>query len=314
MDPPGILAAMSPSLSVSRVPFDPVADVDAVVAFCLAHPVHPYPEPLLRRLLLSLVSGPEGVTLLHVDGALALVATTADAATNDADCAVLDICGLRPELAPLHPALLDAAAGHAEAFVRAGARRGLDIPVPPGLPQLAPVAQSRGYRRAFVCHVMHTPAMPAPPEVAPPGPAWRWIPVDAAHVDAYHAVVLVTMSPVPGSHVPNLADFRASRLGAAVPDHLLLDGDRIAGFACVLMRADAVGFVQMLGRHPDYRGRGLGPCLLTHAMQRLAGLGAPTFSLEVAATNDAALDLYRRHGFRPTAEEPCYRRFWRDVR
>ena len=62
---------------------------------------------------------------------------------------------------------------------------------------------------------------------------------------------------------------------------------------------DRTGFgaIQNLGVTPEFRGRGLGSCLLLQALEgfRRAGLGRAF--LEVTAQNDGAIRLYRRLGF-----------------
>jgi ribosomal protein S18 acetylase RimI-like enzyme len=61
---------------------------------------------------------------------------------------------------------------------------------------------------------------------------------------------------------------------------------------------NGMGAIQNLGVAPLYRGRGLGSALLLQALLgfRRAGLGRAF--LEVTAQNEAAIRLYRRHGFR----------------
>ena len=59
-----------------------------------------------------------------------------------------------------------------------------------------------------------------------------------------------------------------------------------------------MGSVQNLGVTPEHRGRGLGTCLLCHALAgfRLAALRS--VFLEVTARNSSAVRLYRNLGFR----------------
>ena len=65
-----------------------------------------------------------------------------------------------------------------------------------------------------------------------------------------------------------------------------------------------VGYVNMIGVLPTWRGRGLGRELLRWSVAYLRGRGAGLIELSVEAANDRATELYRRHGFEPTIEWP----------
>ena len=49
--------------------------------------------------------------------------------------------------------------------------------------------------------------------------------------------------------------------------------------------------------HPGHRRRGLGRALLAHVLAALADAGAPNATLEVRASNSAAIGLYEAGGF-----------------
>jgi ribosomal-protein-alanine N-acetyltransferase len=67
-----------------------------------------------------------------------------------------------------------------------------------------------------------------------------------------------------------------------------------------------IGHVKDLAVHPDARGQGLGRTLLHRALETLSRAGAALVKLEVRATNDVALDLYRSEGFEPLRRIPRY--------
>jgi ribosomal-protein-alanine N-acetyltransferase len=67
-----------------------------------------------------------------------------------------------------------------------------------------------------------------------------------------------------------------------------------------------IGHVKDLAIHPDARRAGLGRELLHRALAILATQGAALVKLEVRATNDAALALYRSEGFEPLRRVPRY--------
>ncbi len=50
---------------------------------------------------------------------------------------------------------------------------------------------------------------------------------------------------------------------------------------------------------PSARGKGVGSKLLSALLQRARGDGYPTISLSVDRHNGGAIELYKRHGFRP---------------
>lgn len=53
---------------------------------------------------------------------------------------------------------------------------------------------------------------------------------------------------------------------------------------------------------PEWRRRGLGTALIQHVLAEGRRLGAPKATLEVRRSNDAAIRLYERAGFRRTGE------------
>jgi GNAT superfamily N-acetyltransferase len=65
-----------------------------------------------------------------------------------------------------------------------------------------------------------------------------------------------------------------------------------------LLTGHRFGTIQNIGLAPAYRGRGLGSALLAAALGGFRRSGATRAALEVTATNEAALALYRKFGFR----------------
>ena len=65
----------------------------------------------------------------------------------------------------------------------------------------------------------------------------------------------------------------------------------------------AMGWVEMLGVRAPWRRRGLGECLLSTALHRLAERGLPRAGLGVDAENvTGALRLYQRVGMEITSQ------------
>ncbi|HEX9681017.1 MAG TPA: GNAT family N-acetyltransferase, partial [Anaerolineales bacterium] len=59
---------------------------------------------------------------------------------------------------------------------------------------------------------------------------------------------------------------------------------------------------------PAYRRKGIGERLLRAALECAADQGAELATLEVRASNDAALELYRKHAFEVVGRRPRYYR------
>jgi ribosomal-protein-alanine N-acetyltransferase len=78
---------------------------------------------------------------------------------------------------------------------------------------------------------------------------------------------------------------------------LRLDGCLVAGYVATWIVLDEV-HINNLAVRPEYRGRGYGSALLTHALAEGEREGAGRATLEVRRSNDAARRLYERFGFR----------------
>ena len=68
--------------------------------------------------------------------------------------------------------------------------------------------------------------------------------------------------------------------------------------------ADGDFYLLSLAVDADHRGRGLGSTLIEAMEGRAREAGATRFSLDVAAKNDGAQKVYRRHGFETYARWP----------
>ncbi len=81
---------------------------------------------------------------------------------------------------------------------------------------------------------------------------------------------------------------------------LLVGPDGPCGTIQALRERGVYGAIQNVGVLPAYRGRGLGSALLLHSLQGMYASGLGRALLEVTATNDPAVRLYARMGFRRT--------------
>jgi [ribosomal protein S18]-alanine N-acetyltransferase len=67
--------------------------------------------------------------------------------------------------------------------------------------------------------------------------------------------------------------------------------------------------IATIATHPDFRRKGIGKRLLSHALQHLMDEGARSSFLEVRESNLAAQDMYRKFGYEETGRR---RRYYKD--
>lgn len=292
--------------ALRRRPVPPGPIDDALIRFAEAHPVPTVPfEP--RWGLSTLVLGPGSIIdAVDAEGRRVAVAAVVDATTNGRNAAILVPLCLLPgcDEAALATLLLD----EAEAITAAGPRRSLEVGTEDVFAGRADELLARGYREAYRMHVMRRPLDAAPPPVPPLPEGLRWSAPTEATMRSQHEAVRRAMTPVPGASVPDFESFAARARAMAEHHGLILRGDAVAGFLRVQPPREpgGEGDVALIGRHPDHRGGGLGDILVAESLRRLHAAGAGIAVLEVAAVNDAALALYRRHGFAVTETIPVY--------
>lgn len=80
---------------------------------------------------------------------------------------------------------------------------------------------------------------------------------------------------------------------------------KIAGFIGFWMLVDEA-HISTVAVHPDLRGQGIGGVLLEDAIRQAIGLQASLVTLEVRASNQAAIQLYRKHGFEAVGRRVRY--------
>ncbi|MGI5977468.1 MAG: GNAT family N-acetyltransferase [Candidatus Limivicinus sp.] len=112
-----------------------------------------------------------------------------------------------------------------------------------------------------------------------------------------------------------LAGFSPSLYLACAEEHSRFSGDAVLRFYCGdepagLLDMDMErgasegwGWVSLLYMNEEYRGRGCGIQALARAYKAYGNLGRSAVRLHVAAGNTAAVDFYRRNGFRHISSE-----------
>lgn len=86
------------------------------------------------------------------------------------------------------------------------------------------------------------------------------------------------------------------------------DGRPVGFLLARRWRRERVGFVDLLGVHPDHRAGGLGSALLRTAYARFAAAGLREAQLGVASDNPKALRLYERLGMTARFRYDTYER------
>jgi [ribosomal protein S18]-alanine N-acetyltransferase len=80
---------------------------------------------------------------------------------------------------------------------------------------------------------------------------------------------------------------------------------RIVGMIVVWLIIDEA-HVATLATHPDFRRRGIGTKLLSHALRHMIDEGARSSFLEVRESNSSAQEMYRKFGYEASGRRPRY--------
>ncbi|WP_435196146.1 ribosomal protein S18-alanine N-acetyltransferase [Natronomonas sp. EA1] len=98
--------------------------------------------------------------------------------------------------------------------------------------------------------------------------------------------------------------FLVAERDAPAPDENPLAGYVVAD--TVPNHGQPLGHIKDLAVHPAYRGQGIGKELLSQALFVLATANASSVKLEVRASNEPAISLYRSFDFQPRRRIPRY--------
>ncbi|AEH25016.1 ribosomal protein S18-alanine N-acetyltransferase [Pyrococcus yayanosii] len=86
----------------------------------------------------------------------------------------------------------------------------------------------------------------------------------------------------------------------ANPDTFLVAeyNGKVIGYVMGYLRPDMEGHIMSIAVDPEYRGNGIGKALMIAVIERLLKKGARWIGLEVRVSNERAIRLYERLGFR----------------
>lgn len=82
-------------------------------------------------------------------------------------------------------------------------------------------------------------------------------------------------------------------------------GDRLVGYAGLWCVGDE-GHITNVAVHPDFRRRGIGQALISVLLSHTITNGIRSHTLEVRASNNAAISLYTKFGFEPAGRRKNY--------
>lgn len=82
-------------------------------------------------------------------------------------------------------------------------------------------------------------------------------------------------------------------------------GDRLVGYAGLWCVGDE-GYITNVAVHPDFRRRGIGQTLISVLLSHTITNGIRSHTLEVRASNNAAISLYTKFGFEPAGRRKNY--------
>lgn len=258
------------------------------------------------HVLADIIAGPEAVRDLWRDGQRVGVAVCIDTCQTAGNAAELSVFCSDDEVVA---ALL----AWGEARAATAGRDQIDVPDWPGTALPQAVLEDRGYRVGHVMYDMKrsTDAAPAPAPRSPLPEGWRWTRCGPDTIRAYHETARRAFAGVPSAFVSTFEVFRDRTAALELPPALLVSTDDdtpVAAWVRIERKASGAGALASLGRHPRYRGLGLGAHLVSRGLHRLAELGIVDIGLEVAATNATGIALYESYGFRTTGEMTVYSR------
>jgi ribosomal protein S18 acetylase RimI-like enzyme len=289
---------------IYRNPFHSDAG-ESVIAFALANPLMPFHPPRqLRRFIGHLISDRRLVIDVHDEQGRVACAVLLDNLRNRNNSAGLVIMGFdrRAPAAAAYDLLLREAKAELPTD-----KAGIEIDFCDDSPVDLDFLQDRGFRPLYATFEMLKQNGGHLPAALPEGYGWRDLTL--AELPEYYRVLTTAFADNLEMNFTSLDEMGANLPTRRIPGTLLLHRDQIIGFHNVFVDAEdgAFGEISSIGLLPAYRGRGLGRLLLGKAVEELSNRNVRDFKLMVAATNETALGLYTRSGFKVCRRDWCLR-------
>ena len=100
------------------------------------------------------------------------------------------------------------------------------------------------------------------------------------------------------------------QLESQLPDErhcflVALEGERVLGYIGMMHVLDE-GYISNVAVAPEARRRGIGSQLIRALLERAETMQLSFVTLEVRVGNQAAIELYEKHGFRPVGRRKNY--------
>jgi len=258
-------------------------------------------------MLTSLLRAPEAVIDLWKGTERQLVGVIIDSCEGVRGNA--DLCLLGGGFQGLTREEFGALLERAEAITQSGPKSSLEISLSPGHEEQSAWLLEAGYQLAYSMYRMERPGglpLQAPRAALPVDYSWEAL--SPARLLDYYQVLKLAFAKVPGAQLPPLEEMSAHALKSGPQElQLLIDGRQVRGFARVKSAGDEAE-VYSIGRDPSCVGMGLGDHILLKALQMLQAKKPTRISLGVAASNEGALSLYRRHDFKLVQAHKIYER------
>jgi ribosomal protein S18 acetylase RimI-like enzyme len=257
----------------------------------------------------TIVAGPEKVLDLWRGGRRVAAATLIDTCSTQGNAAELSVFVDDPEQSPEDA--MDELLAWAEERLHGGPRSNLDIPIWPGITIPDSWLRRHGFEKAYTYFEMERDGEEGahgPPEKALPD-GFAWQSYDDRLFPGFFETLRLAFENVPGAFVPSEEATRErARRYPVPPPALLMQGERVAGFVRIELGGNGTGEIASLGRHPDFKGLGIGELLVKRGIEMLKANGVRQQRLEVTAVNARAVELYERFGFRRCREYVVHRR------
>jgi len=264
------------------------SDLEALIAFCAAHPV---PDIDSERFLRHLCTSAQAVIDLRHRG---VVAAILDRAPASSGAVAFDLIGCSP-------GALDAATAETvlTCALEAGGRlgvKGLELLLGTHWAPHRAAIERLGFDLSYRDLDMRC-EHPDWGTDAPLPAGLAWSDLGRAWIGRYLEMQRAAFAALPGVYFPDPAGQRRVLDAGASQVRKLSDGKRIfAG----LRYAPETAFLHSIVRHPATKGQGFGRLVLDEARRALPGRA---LSLNVVSSNHVAVDLYRRHGFKILREQ-----------
>jgi ribosomal protein S18 acetylase RimI-like enzyme len=284
------------------------AKVDELIKFSEENPWKPhYPSSLVRRFLTELTSSQNLIFELHDQKSRISTAVLLDKVSNPANDACLEILGMRSDVDPIFClAKFFTLARENMPLIRSGFQVGL----PDKFPLPDELQSQHGLRHYYDTFEMVRLDL----DDVINDHREEIIHATTGDRDQVYEVLCESFSQSPDTSIPDAEIWKNGFLKSPKSHfYLWIEKKQILGFAALIVGEDNQKTeIRNIGVLSNARGKGIGQHLLNYCLKKSSELGCKSCHLTVAVTNQKALGLYLRAGFKVTEKFQCYRVILRD--